>query len=47
MNAMIVTGRYDCIIIPVEKRNEYISTLKKVNFGEDIVGFCTVYSIVD
>jgi hypothetical protein len=27
------------IIIFVEKRNEYMRTLEKVNLGEDIVGF--------
>ena len=39
MNAMLASGGYDWLIIPVEKRDEYMSALEKASVYGDIMPF--------
>jgi Fic family protein len=39
MNAMLVSGGYDWMIIPVEQRKEYMAALEKASVNEDITDF--------
>ena len=39
MNAMLISGGYDWTIIPVERRQEYMSALEKASVNEDITDF--------
>ncbi|OAV68320.1 Fic/DOC family protein [Bacteroidales bacterium Barb4] len=39
MNAMLVSGGYDWTVIPVERRQEYMSALEKASVGGDITEF--------
>ncbi len=39
MNSMLISGGYDWIIVPVERRQEYMVTLEKASVTEDIIDF--------
>jgi fido (protein-threonine AMPylation protein) len=39
MNTMLISGGYDWMIIPVEKRKEYMAALEKASVNEDITDF--------
>jgi Fic family protein len=39
MNAMMASGAYPWTVIPLEKRDEYMSSLEKASVGNDIYGF--------
>ncbi len=39
MNAMLAAGDYQWVVIPVEKRNEYMSALESASVNQDIVPF--------
>jgi fido (protein-threonine AMPylation protein) len=39
MNTMLISGGYDWIIIPVERREEYMAALEKASVSEDILNF--------
>lgn len=40
MNSQLVTGGYDWVVIPVERRSEYMKSLEKASVEEDIADFC-------
>lgn len=40
MNSMLVTGGYDWVIIPTERRDEYMRTLEIASVENDITKFC-------
>jgi len=47
MNAMLITGGYSWTIIPVEKRDEYMSALEKASVDGDIVPFAKfIYGLI-
>ena len=47
MNAMLITGGYLWTIIPVEKRDEYMSALEKASVDGDIVPFAKfIYGLI-
>lgn len=39
MNAMLAAGGYSWIVIPVEKRNEYMNALEMASVNQDIIPF--------
>ena len=39
MNTMLISGGYNWVIIPVEKRQEYMAALEKASVNEDIADF--------
>ena len=39
MNAMLASGGYPWVIIPVEKRNDYMAVLEKASINQDISDF--------
>ncbi len=39
MNVMLVSGGYSWTVIPVEKRNEYMSALEKASVEQNIIDF--------
>ena len=47
MNAMLVTGDYSWTIIPIEKRDEYMSALEMASIKGDIIPFAEfIYSLI-
>ena len=40
MNSMLVTGGYDWVIIPTERREEYMRALEIASVENDITKFC-------
>ena len=40
MNSQLVTAGYDWVVIPVEKRIDYMKALEKASVDEDIADFC-------
>ncbi len=46
MNTMLASGGYDWLIIPVEKRDEYMTALEKASVAGDIVPFVKFISKV-
>lgn len=40
MNSQLVTDGFDWVVIPVEKRDEYMKTLEKASVDDDITDFC-------
>lgn len=46
MNTMFASGGYDWLIIPVEKRNEYMSALEKASVYGDIIPFVHFLSTI-
>jgi hypothetical protein len=44
MNAMMASGGYPWIVIPVEKRDEYMATLEKASVGNEITDFTNFIS---
>lgn len=46
MNTMLASGGYDWLIIPVEKREEYMTALEKASVAGDIVPFVKFISSV-
>ncbi|MEE1090760.1 MAG: Fic family protein [Paludibacteraceae bacterium] len=40
MNSMLVTGGYDWVVIPTERRDEYMSALEVASVDNDITKFC-------
>lgn len=46
MNAMLASGGYDWLIIPVEKRDEYMSALEKASVYCDIMPFVNFLSSI-
>ncbi|MDR1938989.1 MAG: Fic family protein [Tannerellaceae bacterium] len=39
MNTMLISGGYDWIIVPVERRQEYMDALEKASVSEDVTDF--------
>ena len=39
MNTMLISGGYDWTIIPMERREEYVTALEKASVNEDITDF--------
>jgi hypothetical protein len=37
---MLVTGGYDWVVIPTERRDEYMSALEVASVDNDITKFC-------
>ena len=46
MNAMLASGGYDWLIIPVERRDEYMAVLEKASVEGDIVSFVRFLSSI-
>ena len=46
MNTMLASGGYDWLIIPVERRDEYMTALEKASVIEDIVPFAKFLSSI-
>ena len=47
MNSMLVTGGYSWTIIPIEKRDEYMSALETASIDGDIIQFAEfIYSLI-
>lgn len=46
MNTMLASGGYDWLIIPVERRNEYMAALEKASVESDIVPFVRFLSSI-
>ena len=46
MNAMLASGGYDWLIIPVERRDEYMATLEKASVEGNIVPFVRFLSSI-
>ena len=46
MNSMLTTGGHDWIIIPVNKRNEYIKGLEEASVKNDISTFAKFVSSI-
>ena len=40
MNSQLVTAGYDWVVIPIEKRIDYMKALEKASVDEDIADFC-------
>lgn len=40
MNVMFASGKYPWTIIPVEKREQYMSSLEEASVKQNIVPFC-------
>ena len=48
MNVMLASGGYDWVIIPVERRNEYMAALEKASVCSDITDFIRfIVSLMD
>ena len=41
MNVMLASGGYPWTIVPVDRRNDYISALESASVGQDIAPFAT------
>ena len=39
MNSQLVTAGYPWVVIPVERREEYMAALEKASVEEDVEGF--------
>ena len=39
MNLMLAAGGYPWLVIPVERRNDYMQTLEKASVDQDIIPF--------
>ena len=46
MNTMLASGGYDWLIIPVERRDEYMATLERASVEGDIVSFAKFLSSI-
>lgn len=46
MNVMLASGGYDWLIIPVERRDEYMVALEKASVEGDIVSFVRFLSSI-
>lgn len=46
MNTMLASGGYDWLIIPVERRDEYMAALEKASVESDIVPFVKFLSSI-
>ena len=46
MNTMLASGGYDWLIIPVERRDEYMVALEDASVAEDIVPFAKFLSSI-
>ena len=46
MNTMLASGGYDWLIIPVERRDEYMTVLEKASVAEDITPFAKFLSSI-
>jgi Fic family protein len=47
MNSMLVTGGYSWTIIPIEKRDKYMSALETASIDGDIIQFAEfIYSLI-
>ncbi|MFV0403465.1 MAG: Fic family protein, partial [Bacteroides graminisolvens] len=46
MNTMLASGGYDWLIIPVERRSEYMEALEKASVSRDIVPFVKFLSSI-
>lgn len=44
MNTMLASGGYPWVIIPVEKRNDYMNALEKASVNQDIQPFALFVS---
>ncbi len=40
MNVMLAAGGYPWIVVPVERRNKYMSTLEEASVRQNIEPFC-------
>lgn len=40
MNSQLVTTGYPWVVVPVERRDEYMASLEKASVEEDIEPFC-------
>ena len=40
MNIQLITDGFDWVVIPVEKRDEYMKALEKAGVDDDITDFC-------
>jgi len=47
MNVILASGGYDWLIIPVERREEYMSSLEKASVEKDIVPFTKFLSSIN
>jgi hypothetical protein len=44
MNAMFASGKYPWVIIPVGRRQQYMSTLEEASVKQNITPFCDFIS---